>query len=108
MNRFELINELERVKSNDKTEELRREVERLHRENDKLHEDLEKCRSTLVIVAQHMDALGASDPNMRVYLDVADDIRRHQVKPPAAVVKRRSLKDRRVAAQGRRKATRRK
>ncbi len=109
MNRYELMNEFERLKKFDKTEEYYQSILRLQRENDKLHNELECCRSQLVICAQYFDHLGGSDARLREYLTVADDIRLKKLCAPTATTStRRKLVERRKEVQGRRKvATRR-
>lgn len=108
MNRFELINELERVKRFDRTEEYSKEISWLQSENERLSIELDRTRSVLVITAEHLDALGKK-PGFEMYLDVADDMRCYRLVSPPDFKRqsRRNLRDRREQSQGRRKKTRR-
>lgn len=108
MNRFELMNELERVKESDRTEEYGREISRLQAENEKLKEKLDVWRQQVMLTAHHLDYLARSSEGLRYLLDTADDLRRGALKPlDGETPPPRSLKDRRQQSQGRRKGARR-
>jgi len=103
MNRFELMNELERVRNFDRTDELSREVSRLQDENHKLNLEVNRLLSQQVVVAQYFDVLG-QEPGKEMWLDVADDLRTGRLGLPSVFSKRaKRLKERRTQPQGRRK-----
>lgn len=104
MNRFELMNELERVRKFDRTEEYSQEVRRLQDENHKLNQEVNRLLSQQVIVAQYFDALGQK-PGQEMWLDVADDLRMGQLVPSVVANRALRVKERRAQAQGRRKPT---
>lgn len=104
MNRFELMNELERVRAElNRADRADRELEMLQSENHRLNHEVNRLLSQQVIVAQHFDNLGQT-PGMEMWLDVADDLRTGRIGLPSALSNRaRRLKERRTQAQGRRK-----
>jgi hypothetical protein len=105
MNRFELMNELERVRKFDRTDDLSRELRSLQDENHKLNQEVNRLLSQQVIVAQYFDVLGQK-PGMEMWLDVADDLRTGRLGLPSVFASRaKRVKERRTQAQGRRKPT---
>lgn len=108
MNRFELINELERVKRFDRTEEYFKEIRFLQAENKRLNDEIGLLHTVLTYTAHHFDALGQR-PGFEMYLDVADDIRCNRLVSPPDFKRqsKRNVRDRREQAQGRRKKSRR-
>ncbi len=109
MNRFELMNEVERIKG--ERDRYKKQAESLsfyQNENHEQNLEIERLRSQQVIVAQYFDVLGQT-PGFEMWLDVADDLRCGRLISPKKFVRQsqRTTRDRRVQPQGRRKGTRR-
>ena len=109
MNRFELINELEKlVKERDYYKKQAESLSFYQDENHKHVAELGRLYSQQTIIAQYFDALGQK-PGMKMWLDVADDLRTGRLIGLTGFKRRskRDVKDRREQPQGRRKKARR-
>lgn len=109
MNRFELLNEVERLKrllEHAESVEANRQI--LSAENRRLNTEVGRLYSQQTIIAQYFDALG-QQPGMQMWLDVADDLRCNRLVSPKfhKRASKRKVTDRRTESQGRRKKTRR-
>lgn len=109
MNRFELINEVERLRRDLK--QVAREADSLadcQSETRRLTQEIGRLYSQQTIIAQYLDVLG-QEPGMEMWLNVADDLRCNRLISPTMWNggSRRSVRDRRMEAQGRRRKARR-
>lgn len=109
MNRFELINEVERLKRQlERAERVEQDNKYLSSENNRLNQEVGRLYSQQTIIAQYFDSLG-QQPGMQIWLDVADDLRCGRLVSPKfhQRASRRNVAERRTQPQGRRKKSRR-
>lgn len=79
MNRYELLEEIGKIKSEDRTEEYYATIERLKEENKKLADRVDILGQMVLIAARHFDILG-QNPGQEIYLDIADDLRMEKIR----------------------------
>jgi hypothetical protein len=110
MNRYELMNEIERIKERrEDSDRTVNELSYLRRENERLNDEVNRLLSQQVVISQYFDTLGR-ESGKEMWLDVADDLRRGRLVSPPNFKRqsKRNTTERRTQQQGRRKSTRRK